>query len=111
MTEQVPPSATLNVSAVEATGPITYIGLIGGAPSWLVAIPANTLTQITVPVSYQPQHVGQVVAGRVVTNTVLLSDGLTTKACAISHAVHPHRAFIPVVKHLLRRASNAAGRL
>jgi len=97
LTEQLPPSATLSVSAVEATAPITYIGLIGGAPSWLVAIPANALTQITVPVRYQPQHVGQVVAGRVVTNTVLLSDGLTTTACAISHAVHPHRAFIPMV--------------
>jgi len=97
LTEQVPPSATLNVSAVEATTPITYIGLIGGAPSWLVAIPANALTQITVPVRYQPQHIGQVVAGRIVTNTVLLSDGLTTTACAISHAVHPHRAFMPMV--------------
>ena len=31
------------------------------------------------------------------TNTVLLSDGLKTTACAISHAVHPHRAFIPMV--------------
>jgi len=97
LTEQVPPSATLNVSAVEATTPITYIGLIGGAPSWLVTIPANALTQITVPVRYQPQHIGQVVAGRIVTNTVLLSDGLTTTACAISHAVHPHRAFMPMV--------------
>ena len=84
-------------SAVEATTPITYIGLIGGAPSWLVAIPANALTQITVPVRYQPQNNGQVAAGRVMTNTVLLSDGLKTTACAISHAVHPHRAFIPMV--------------
>jgi hypothetical protein len=97
LTEQVPPSATLSVSAVEATTPVTYIGLIGGAPSWLVAIPANALTQITVPVRYQPQNIGQIVAGRMVTNTVLLSDGLTTTACAISHAVHPHRAFIPMV--------------
>ena len=59
LTEQVPPSATLSVSAVEATAPITYIGLIGGAPSWLVAIPANAFTQITVPVRYQPRTMGK----------------------------------------------------